>query len=119
MCLKKFPGLFLLQLDMPGSTVLLKLPFFRDKVVCYAHDLYFRDKFFCRSFVFDALVDPRIEALYRVGGVEGFLHLGAILHEFRGQDPGVVTIKIDDQEERRHSVVARKRVLGEGEVVIL
>ena len=51
--------------------------------------------------------------------MEDLPQLGVIKQEVRGQDPGMVIINMDKQEERHHYGVACKHVLGGGEVGIL
>ena len=74
----------------------LKLTCLRDEDVCYAHDLSFCNGLACRGCVFNALIEPRIETLEWLVGVEGLPQLGVIIPEVHGQYPVVVAINMDD-----------------------
>ena len=75
-----------------GLTFLLKISCFCDEAVCDAHDLSFHDELTCRSFLVDAIVEPRIETIERLFGVEKFPHISVVLRKIHVQDPCVLAI---------------------------
>ena len=97
MCLNEMrlefcPGILLIRLGIPGLVVLLKLTCFRNKAICNVHNLYFRDRIACRGCVVNALVEPCIEDLGRLVGVERSPQLGVVLQEVYGRDPFILAI---------------------------
>ena len=96
-CAWIFPGLFRIRLGVSGPAVFLEMSCLRNKAICNAFNLSFSARLARHSCVINALVEPRVEDLKRLIGVEGLLHILVVGRKSPGQYPGVVAIDISEE----------------------
>ena len=92
--LERCPGLFLIRFGLPGLSVLLEFPRFRDEVVVNADDFHFCDRLDRRGRVIDALVQIYVEAFEGLFRIVVFPELPLILGQIRCQYTCVVRVQM-------------------------
>ena len=96
MSLEQHPGIFLLQLGAPGSSVFLKFPRFYDKAIGDADNLSLCDGLSRHGCVVNALVQTRVEAFEPFVGIVGLPELPVVLRQIRRQYLRVVRVEVAD-----------------------
>ena len=94
MCLEFCPGLFLLQLGLPGLAVFLEFLHFRNKAVGNSDDLPFCYRISRRGRIIDALVQPRVEDFDGLVGILGFPELPVVISQVCCQYPRDVRVQV-------------------------
>ena len=94
MCLEFSPGLFLLQLGLPGLAVFLEFLHFRNKAVGNSDDLPFCYRISRRGRIIDALVQPRVEDFDGLVGILGFPELPVVISQVCCQYPRDVRVQV-------------------------
>ena len=99
---------------MSGPAVFLELSCLRNKAICNAFNLSFSARLARHSCVINALVEPRVEDLKLLIGVEGLLHILVVGRKSPGQYPGVVAIDIYEEGQWCGAGVSFERMLEGG-----
>ena len=113
------PGLFLLRLGSPGSTVFLELPRLCNDAVGDADNFSLYDGLARRGRIINTLIQPRVEAFKWFFGIEGLPELPFFLRQVCRRYPRVVHVEVAEEVQHGGSGVAGESVLQGGEVFVL